>query len=347
MNVESNTFRIELRSAKLCMELDCNTIFDARMYRHCPTCSSVESYPLEAWLNRERSRRAARVPFHAEGALKTAPRSRWLDRVAVPVAHLDALDREPRSSDLVIVPEVIAAQGARLPFRWRRIVFVQGSFLIPGGLEGAADYRALGYERALAVLPHVAAVVDRHFGVSASVVPPFVAPYFFRDGAEIARGQRRKIVLFVMKPEYRRVGFPDYDIFMRLTRERFADRAGRAAGDAGWRLVELDGSLSHALVAELMSEASFLVNLNSHEAFNTTVPEAMAAGCIPICYDAFGGQDFLNDGENAFVFPNHHVYPLVEKLLALTADGADGPTLRSMRLRARASAARDRLFPPG
>ena len=80
MNVESNTFRIELRSAKLCMELDCNTIFDARMYRHCPTCSSVESYPLEAWLNRERSRRAARVPFHAEGALKTAPRSRWLDR---------------------------------------------------------------------------------------------------------------------------------------------------------------------------------------------------------------------------------------------------------------------------
>jgi poly(glycerol-phosphate) alpha-glucosyltransferase len=147
-------------------------------------------------------------------------------------------------------------------------------------------------------------------------------------------------VLFVMKPEYRRVGFPDYDIFMRLTRERFADRAGRAARDSGWRLVELDGSLSHALVAELMAEASFLVNLNSHEAFNTTVPEAMAAGCIPICYDAFGGRDFLVDGENAFVFPNHHVYPLVEKTLALTADGADDASLRAMRVRARDSAAR-------
>jgi hypothetical protein len=267
-------------------------------------------------------------------------RVRWLERLAVPVAHLDALDREPSIGDLVVVPEVIAAQAARLPYPWRRIVFVQGSFLIPGGLEGAADYRVLGYERALAVLPHVAAVVERHFGVSASVVPPFVAPYFLRDGAEIARGERRRIVLFVMKPEYRRVGFPDYDIFMRLTRERFADRAGRAARDSGWRLVELDGSLSHALVAELMAEASFLVNLNSHEAFNTTVPEAMAAGCIPICYDAFGGRDFLVDGENAFVFPNHHVYPLVEKTLALTADCADDAMLRPMRLRARDSAAR-------
>jgi glycosyltransferase involved in cell wall biosynthesis len=266
-------------------------------------------------------------------------RVRWLERLAVPVAHLDALDREPSNGDLLVVPEVIAAQAALLPFPWRRVVFVQGSFLIPGGLDGAADYRALGYERALAVLPHVAAVVERHFGVGADVVPPFVAPYFFRDGDEIERGDRQRLVLFVMKPEYRRVGFPDYDIFMLLTRERFADRAGRAAGDRGWRLVELDGSLSHALVAELMAEASFLVNLNSHEAFNTTVPEAMAAGCIPICYDAFGGRDFLVDGENAFVFPNHHVYPLVEKTLALTG-GADDAALRAMRLRARNSAAR-------
>jgi glycosyltransferase involved in cell wall biosynthesis len=267
-------------------------------------------------------------------------RVRWVEQPAVPIGHLDALDREPSSGDLVVVPEVIAAAAARLPFPWRRVVFVQGSFLIPGGLEGAADYRALGYERALAVLPHVAAIVERHFGVAAAVVPPFVAPYFFRDGGEIARGERRRIVLFVMKPEYRRVGFPDYDIFMRLTRERFADRAGAAPRDGGWRLVELDGSLSHALVAELMAESAFLVNLNSHEAFNTTVPEAMAAGCIPVCYDAFGGQDFLIDGANAFVFPNHHVYPLVEKILALTAGDGDDATLRSMRQRARNSAAR-------
>jgi glycosyltransferase involved in cell wall biosynthesis len=187
-------------------------------------------------------------------------------------------------------------------------------------------------------------VVRRHYGVDAEVVPPFIAPYFFAGEQAIRERARERLVLFVMKPEYRRVGFPDYDIFTRLTRERFADRAGREAR-AGWRLLELDGSMSHTLVAELMADAAFLVNLNSHEAFNTTVPEAMAAGCVPVCYDAFGGRDFLVDGVNAFVFPNHYVYPLAEKLLALTSGdpadgGADGDDLRAMRLAARATAAR-------
>ena len=54
MTLEKDTFRIELRYAKLCVELDCNTIFDAGMYRQCPTCGSSEFYPLEAWLNRSR-----------------------------------------------------------------------------------------------------------------------------------------------------------------------------------------------------------------------------------------------------------------------------------------------------
>jgi hypothetical protein len=261
----------------------------------------------------------------------------------VPIVHLDALPDEPRSSDLLIVPEVIAGQAARLPFAWRRVVFVQGSFLVPGGLDGAAGYRALGYEHALAVLPHVAAIVSRHFGVEASVVPPFIAPYFFRDADTEARKSRERLVLLVMKPEYRRVGFPDFDILTHVTQSRFADVASVAAASArdGWRLLELDGSLSHAQVAELMGRAAFLVNLNTHEAFNTTVPEAMAAGCVPVCYDAFGGQDFLVDGRNAFVFPNHHVYPLAEKLLALTAgDPDDAAGVPAMRVEARSSVAR-------
>src|SRR5262249_44719596 len=53
MRLEKDPFRIDLRSAKLCMELDCNTVFDATMYRHCPTCGSIEFYPLESWLNRD------------------------------------------------------------------------------------------------------------------------------------------------------------------------------------------------------------------------------------------------------------------------------------------------------
>jgi hypothetical protein len=55
MTARTDTSRIDLRAAKLCIELDCNTIFDAVVHRNCPTCGSLECYPLETWLNRERA----------------------------------------------------------------------------------------------------------------------------------------------------------------------------------------------------------------------------------------------------------------------------------------------------
>jgi hypothetical protein len=55
MNLERDPFRTDLRSARLCMELDCNTIFDAGRDQDCPACGSVEAYPLETWLNRRRA----------------------------------------------------------------------------------------------------------------------------------------------------------------------------------------------------------------------------------------------------------------------------------------------------
>jgi hypothetical protein len=88
MTPEKDTFRIELRNAKLCMELDCNTVFDAVMHRHCPTCSSAEFYPLESWLNRDRGQR--REPTFREtrvtvrAAISSLPRPLWLDRLYVP-----------------------------------------------------------------------------------------------------------------------------------------------------------------------------------------------------------------------------------------------------------------------
>lgn len=250
----------------------------------------------------------------------------WLDH-DVPVAHLDALDGEPWERDLLVVPETLAAAAARLPWRCRRIVFVQNSFVVARGLAGAAGYPELGFEAAFAVLPHVARVVEEHFGLAAEVVPPFVAPYFFRDPEE--ERERSRTVLLTVKPEHRQVGFPDYDLFTRIVGRRLR----------GWRLVELQG-LRHEEVARVMADATFLVNLNTHEAFNSTVPEAMAAGCVPLCYDAFGGQDFLTDGENAFVFPNHHVFPLIGRLLALLAAGAAAPELERMRRAGRRTAER-------
>jgi hypothetical protein len=70
--------RMDLRAAKLCMELDCNTIFDTALYRHCPTCGSVESYPLESWLNRDRLPRPAAA---RPGSLPSTPRAVWLEQL--------------------------------------------------------------------------------------------------------------------------------------------------------------------------------------------------------------------------------------------------------------------------
>ena len=79
MTPEVDTLRIDLRYAKLCMELDCNTVFDATMYRHCPTCGSIEFYPLESWLNRDRSQKVQST--ETVTAFRSGPRALWLGRL--------------------------------------------------------------------------------------------------------------------------------------------------------------------------------------------------------------------------------------------------------------------------
>ncbi|PWU22332.1 MAG: hypothetical protein C5B48_10245 [Candidatus Rokuibacteriota bacterium] len=60
-------FGVELRSAALCIELDCSTIFDGTAHRHCPRCGSAICYPLATWLDRagrhpDATHRDRRVP---------------------------------------------------------------------------------------------------------------------------------------------------------------------------------------------------------------------------------------------------------------------------------------------
>jgi glycosyltransferase involved in cell wall biosynthesis len=241
----------------------------------------------------------------------------WLE-VEVPLRYLDEPGFAPGAADVVVVPEVQAASETVRRYPWRRVVFVQGSFLILSGTGGAVDYRALGYEAAMAVLPYTGRVVERHFGLAAHVVPPFVAPYFFEAGSR----PRQKRVLLVVKDGYRQAGYLDHEIAGALLARDLARRPG-------WSLVPLTG-YTHREVADLMKSSTFLVNVNSLEAFNTTVPEAMAAGCIALCYEAVGGRDFLRDGENAIVFPTHDVYALVERVGELIDehDGGDGRLAR-------------------
>jgi len=94
MNSQRDLPRIDLRFAKLCMELDCNTVFDSALFRHCPTCGSVEFYPLESWLNRERSEKAP-VTLGSLGVdravhVTSMPRPLWLERLREKRAASDA-----------------------------------------------------------------------------------------------------------------------------------------------------------------------------------------------------------------------------------------------------------------
>ena len=256
----------------------------------------------------------------------------WLED-DVPIDYLDADSLASSPSDVIVVPEVLAQEGPSLP-KCHRLVFVQGSFLIARGLAGAQGFRELGYEAALAVLPHVAEILERYYDLPATTVPPFIAPYFFTTPEAIRSHPRRRTVLLSVKPEYRDFRIPDVEIIESVLRPRLAA--------TGWELLEL-GGLAHRGVAGAMQEAAFLVSLNTHEAFNTTVPEAMAAGCIPICYEAFGGRDYLIDQENAHVFPNNHAYPLVQRALELARGFEEQPeALFPLRLAALDTASRFR-----
>jgi len=251
----------------------------------------------------------------------------WLE-LDIPIRYLDEPGFEATSKDTVVVPEVLAASEVVRRFPWRRVIFVQGSFLIFRGLESHTDYAELGYEEAMAILPHVARVVERHFGVKTHVVPPFIAPHFFEPVTE----PRKKRVLFAWKEGYRALGIPDQEIALRLLEKEIARRPD-------WSLVPLDG-YTHREIGALMRASMFLVNVHSHEAFNTTVPEAMAAGCVAICYDGGGGGDFLRPGENAIVFPNQHVYALVERVCEMMDRCEElGEQLEHLRAGGRATAA--------
>jgi glycosyl transferase family 1 len=291
----------------------------------------IADYTPQSWGNGmiyEHVRMLRAAGFEACALHHHAPfRPDWLE-IEIPIRYLDEKGFAATAEDTVVVPEVLAASDVVRQFDWRRIVFVQGSFLILRGLESHSDYAELGYEEAIAVLPHVARVVQRHFGVTAHVVPPFVASHFF-DAADAPRECR---VLFAVKEGYRALGIPDQEIALRLLEKEISRRPR-------WSLVPLEG-YPHRQISSFMRTSMFLVNVHSHEAFNTTVPEAMAAECVAICYEGGGGADFLRPGENAIVFPNQHLYQLVERVCDLMDDfDKVAPLLDRLRKSGRETAA--------
>ena len=269
-----------------------------------------------------------KLGFEAYALHHQAPfRMTWLSE-SVPTRYLDSPDFQPNRGDLLVVPEVSVRDALALSFPGTKGVFVQGSFLILKDFARAIDYSDLGFSFCLAVLPHVKEIVDQHYGLEAHIVPPYVAPYFLATDSELDTPRKRTIVLYANR-SYTEAGYPDFGIVRAILERAVTDEL------RDWELRTLEG-LSHEATAELLKESAILVNVNVLEAFNTTVPEAMAAGCIAVCYDAYGGRDFLVNNQNSFCFPNNHVYPLVNKVLRLARDWTDqDKELADIRRRAR------------
>ena len=240
----------------------------------------------------------------------------WL-KLNVPVEYLNQRTSFSARNDILIVPEVLAGDKRITDIPARKVVFVQNCFSILRNLDNAYTYRELGYEHALTYLPHLHGILRKHFKTSTTDIPAFVAPYYFQEPDETTDSRRKRQIILFPKPRAM-----DYDIVIRMLRRKLEKPTNKKLinriikGREPWKIVELENK-SHTEVAELMKQSLLFVCVNTHESFNASVPEAMAAGCIVVCYEAYGPKDFLEDSKNAFVFPNNYVYPLIDKLFKL------------------------------
>ena len=55
-------FGIRLAKASLCLDLDCNMVFDSSISARCPSCFSGEFFPLAGWLNVNPTRQERSTP---------------------------------------------------------------------------------------------------------------------------------------------------------------------------------------------------------------------------------------------------------------------------------------------
>jgi len=69
-------------------------------------------------------------------------------------------------------------------------------------------------------------------------------------------------------------------------------------------------------VAAEYARAGFMVLASAQEAFGLVILEAMAAGCIPIAYDApYGSSELIENGVNGFLVPNGNRKALAEAVV--------------------------------
>ncbi len=230
----------------------------------------------------------------------------WLD-IKVPYETTGNFKKEAAPKDTVIVPEVMVNFEGLKKIKSRKILFVQAGGFLFQAMPAGESHISLGFEHVWIIMKHLESIVGKHVQLPYSIIPPFVAPYFFNDALS---GERKKQIL--MFPKFEQL---DYSIVKYIIKEHI--KKGKQPylknlfSNNNWQIKVLQG-LSHTEVAAQMKSAAFFISLNLFEALNTSVVEAMAAGCVVFCYEGFGPRDYLENGKNAMVFPNNEAYKLAE-----------------------------------
>ncbi len=233
----------------------------------------------------------------------------WLD-LDVPVLYFNQV--QFNSDDCLVVPEVMGASYNYKKISCKKILFVQNLSYLFFGFTYERTYLSQGFSRSIVIMPHMKKVVQQYTGLPVDLIPPFVSDYFFKEQRSLSN--RKKTLLIYPKSELQ-----EYSLVIHILLSSgyiYADNFINRNLTNCWRLLEMKGH-SHVETSELMKGATFLITTNTFEAFNTSVPEAMASGCINVCYEAVGPADYLVDGENAFVFQNNQAIALAEKVVEL------------------------------
>ena len=234
----------------------------------------------------------------------------WLEAKA-PVLYWN---QSPKISaeDIVVVPEVMVNMKGLKKLKCRKILFVQASSFLFEMLPEDETHLSLGFESAIGIMPHMMPIIEQFTKLGADMVPPFVAPYFCKTENKLH--DREKVILIFPKFHQQ-----DFGIVKRVLEDKLKEinpSGITSIFKSKWKLIVLKGK-THKEVAELMKEATFFIATNTFESFNASCVEAMSAGCISICYEAFGPRDYMVNEKNAFVFPNNEAYKLSNHVFEL------------------------------
>ncbi len=232
----------------------------------------------------------------------------WLNMdVTLKYTH-EISDGSINEKNVLVVPEVMTNDEFVNKWDSDKILFIQASGWIFEKLPINKTHKQLGFSSVMVIMPHMIPIVEKFIGLPVFMVPPMIADYFFT--ARLNENREKSIVMY---PKFNQI---DFSIVNHLLRRKIGSNKIKKAFGIDWRIKLLQG-LTHQQVASTFDKATFFISLNTFEALNTSVVEAMACGCIVFCYEGFGPRDFLMNEVNAFVFGNNEPYKLVEKLYDL------------------------------